>query len=148
MLNEVFRSTVPVNESTAAMWPVDAPVPYPEADPTRPLICPFPPETWPGDPDEAPEPPTSWVWEGYLASGNVTLLTSQWKLGKTTLLSVLLARLKTGGELAGLPVTAGKALVVSEESRSLWRRRQSRLDFGKSVCLLSQPFLVKPSMGP
>jgi hypothetical protein len=29
--------------------------------------------------------------------GKVTLLTSQWKAGKTTLLSVLLARLKQGG---------------------------------------------------
>jgi hypothetical protein len=29
----------------------------------------------------------TWVWDGYLAHGSVTLLTSQWKLGKTTLLS-------------------------------------------------------------
>src|SRR5262245_33402532 len=39
----------------------------------------------------------SWLWHGYLARGGVTLLTSQWKAGKTTLLSVLLARLETGG---------------------------------------------------
>src|SRR5262245_61260195 len=45
-----------------------------------------------------------WLWEGFLALGYVTLLTSQWKSGKTTLMSILLARLRTGGELAGLRV--------------------------------------------
>jgi hypothetical protein len=33
-----------------------------------------------------------WLWHGYLLPGSVTLLTSVWKAGKTTLLSVLLAR--------------------------------------------------------
>src|SRR5262245_53829230 len=63
---------------------------------------------------------TQWLWQGYLAAGGVTLLTSQWKAGKTTLASVLLARMKSGGLLAGLPVTAGKALVVSEEGPDHW----------------------------
>src|SRR5205807_153532 len=45
-----------------------------------------------------------WLWRGYLAAGAVTLLTSQWKTGKTTLTAVLLARLKAGGQLAGLPL--------------------------------------------
>ena len=48
--------------------------------------------------------PTRWLWHGYLAAGAVTLLTSRWKAGKTTLLSVLLARMGAGGELAGLSV--------------------------------------------
>src|SRR5689334_10604184 len=30
-------------------------------------------------------PPMNWLWTGYLAPGQVTLLTSQWKSGKTTL---------------------------------------------------------------
>ncbi len=29
--------------------------------------------------------PVSWLWHGYLASASVTLLTSQWKSGKTTI---------------------------------------------------------------
>jgi hypothetical protein len=33
-----------------------------------------------------------WLWQGYLAPATVTLLTGRWKAGKTTLLSVLLAR--------------------------------------------------------
>jgi hypothetical protein len=43
----------------------------------------------------------AWLWLGFVARGGVTLLTSQWKAGKTTLLSLLLARLKPGGSLAG-----------------------------------------------
>jgi hypothetical protein len=59
---------------------------------------------------------TSWLWHGYLAAGAVTLLTSQWKAGKTTLASILLSRMKNGGELAGLPVAPGRAMVLSEEA--------------------------------
>ncbi|HKI30839.1 MAG TPA: hypothetical protein VKA46_03025 [Gemmataceae bacterium] len=40
---------------------------------------------------------TSWLWDGYLAHGNVTLLTSQWKSGKNTPLSIPLVRRETGG---------------------------------------------------
>jgi hypothetical protein len=47
-----------------------------------------------------------WLWHGYLAPAKVTLLSSQWKSGKITLVSVLLARLANGGQLAGLPVAA------------------------------------------
>jgi hypothetical protein len=86
----------------------------------------------------------SWLWQGFLAPGNVTLLTSQWKSGKTTLLSVLLARLKTGGLLAGLPLTAGKAAVVSEESPAHWVGRGDKLDFGNHVCWFCRPFPGKP----
>ena len=42
-------------------------------------------------------PAQRWLWHGYLARGAVTLLTSQWKTGKTTLLSVLLNKLGDGG---------------------------------------------------
>ena len=42
-----------------------------------------------------------WLWQGYLAPAMTTLLTSQWKSGKTTLVSVLLARLERGGQLLG-----------------------------------------------
>src|SRR6516225_6963514 len=76
---------------------------------------------------------TSWLWHGYLADGMVTLLVSRWKSGKTTLASVLLANLKTGGELAGLPLAAGKAVVVSEESPDHWYRRSCSLSFGDHV---------------
>jgi AAA domain-containing protein len=46
------------------------------------------------DLDRQPYTPPTWLWPGYLGAGRVTLLTSQWKSGKTTLVSLLLARLQ------------------------------------------------------
>jgi hypothetical protein len=85
-----------------------------------------------------------WLLHGYLAPGNVTLLTSQWKAGKTTLLALLLDRMKAGGELAGLPVKPGKALVVTEEPAEKWLERSRRFDFAGNVCWLCRPFAGKP----
>ena len=86
----------------------------------------------------------SWLWHGYLAPGQVAMLISQWKCGKTTLLSVLLARFKTGGVLAGLPVAATKAIVVSEESRPQWQPRQRKFDLSQ-VYFICRPFAGKPT---
>src|SRR5262245_54276890 len=87
---------------------------------------------------------TDWLWQGYLAAGNLTLLTSQWKVGKTTLLAMLLDRMKAGGELAGLPVKAGRAVVLSEESAGLWLERGRRFELREHVFWLCQPFVVRP----
>src|SRR5262245_41402410 len=86
-----------------------------------------------------------WLWRGYLAPGQLTLLTSLWKSGKTTLLAILLSRLKEGGELLGLPVRPARALVLSEEGTALWQRRRQRLVFGEHTDLISRPFAGKPS---
>src|SRR3954468_1953129 len=86
----------------------------------------------------------TWLWHGYLAPGNITLLTSQWKSGKTTLVAVLLDRLKHGGALAGLPLTAGKAVIVSEEGPTHWYRCSLKLDFADHVCWFCRPFRGKP----
>ena len=90
--------------------------------------------------------PISWLWQGYLARGAVTLMTSQWKAGKTTLASVLLARLKTGGQIAGLDLAAAKAIVVTEESPDLWQNRQRHLDFADEVGWYCRPFNGKPTL--
>jgi hypothetical protein len=87
----------------------------------------------------------AWLWHGYLAGGSVTLLTSQWKSGKTTLVTVLLDRMKTGGTLAGLPVAPGRVVVVTEESAGQWSHRLRRFDFGDHVCWLCRPFRGKPT---
>jgi hypothetical protein len=89
---------------------------------------------------------TQWLWHGYLAEGNVTLLTSQWKSGKTTLLSVLLSKLKAGGTLGGLAVRAGTAAVVSEEHAGIWLRRSQSLDFGRHVRWFCRPFRGQPTV--
>ena len=80
-----------------------------------------------------------WVWDGFLAPKNITLLTSQWKSGKTTLLSVLLARRAAGGTLAGRPVKPGRSAVVCEEYEEHWEQRRRTLDFGNDVAFFCQP---------
>ena len=103
----------------------------------------LPPVLWAGDLQTA-LPPMAWLWQGYLAPGSITLLTSQWKSGKTTLLAVLLARMKTGGSLGGLAVAPGKALVICEEGRQHWELRRQKLDFGGHVAWLCRPFRGRP----
>ena len=98
------------------------------------------------DLDRHPLPPPPWLWLGYLGPGKVTLLTSQWKSGKTTLVSLLLARMQQGGQLAGLPVTAGQAFIISEESEADWRPRFQHLGIRDHVDLLCRPFTAQPTM--
>lgn len=94
-------------------------------------------------PDESAE---AWLWHGYLGRGMITAFTSQGKSGKTTLASVLLARLAQGGQLAGLPLAAGRAVVITEESRKVWDQRCRRLAIGPAVRFLIRPFRgIRPS---
>jgi hypothetical protein len=41
---------------------------------------------------------TDWLWHGLIARGNVTLFTSQWKAGKSTLLTGLMHKPRSGTE--------------------------------------------------
>jgi RecA-family ATPase len=86
-----------------------------------------------------------WLWDGYLAAGNVTLLTSPWKAGKTTLTAALLSRMAAGGAMAGSAVRPGKALVLSEEAPALWNARRERFPFGPHICWVCRPFAGKPT---
>src|SRR5260370_6423941 len=96
---------------------------------------------------EASGPPeTQWLWHGYLAARCATLVTGLWRSGKTTLLSVLLSRLGAGGMLAGRSVAPGKAVVLSEEDESIWRRRGQTLNLRPHVKWYCKPFLGKPSL--
>jgi hypothetical protein len=88
---------------------------------------------------------TDWLWHGFLARGSVTVLTSQWKTGKTTLLSVLMSKLHSGGELAGRNVKAAAPAIVSEETPVLWRLRADRLEFGPRALFFCRPFKNKPT---
>jgi hypothetical protein len=86
----------------------------------------------------------SWLWRGYLMAGCVTLLTSQWKSGKTTLVAALLARMGTGGTFAGLDLRPGRAAVVSEESPAQWEHRNRKLHFGGHLHWFCRPFRGRP----
>lgn len=88
---------------------------------------------------------TRWLWHRYLAGGMVTLLTSRWKAGKTTLISVLFRKMAAGGELAGAAVAAGRAVIVSEEPPAVWMDRHQRLGFADNVRWICRPFRGRPS---
>jgi hypothetical protein len=100
---------------------------------------------WAADLEAVAAREMSWLWHGYLAPGTVTVWTSRWKAGKTTLLAVLLARRVTGGPLAGRPVAVGRSAVVSEESPKDWNLRRRRLGFGNHTWFQCRPFPGKPS---
>jgi hypothetical protein len=119
----------------ASMSPTPEPVPLP---------TPAFQGLWLRDLEAAAHSQTPWLWDGYLAPGNVTLLTSQWKSGKTTLVAVLLSRLKTGGLLLGRSLRPGKAAIVSEESPLHWHHRSQKLAFGGHLCWFCRPFRGKP----
>jgi len=89
--------------------------------------------------------PISWLWEGMLAAGNITLLTSVWKAGKSSLLSLLLAGRHQGSVLLGRIIEPGASAVVSEEPAELWRRRARNLAFGPNLSLFCRPFNRTPS---
>src|SRR5262245_66600965 len=95
---------------------------------------------WWGDDFSRPPREPDWLWHGYLAPRRVTVLTSQWKVGKTTLISLLLARLGQGGTLGGLAVRPGKVAVITDEDREQWQMRGSPLRFGPNLGLLHRPF--------
>jgi hypothetical protein len=88
----------------------------------------------------ATQPGLSWLWHGYLAPGKVTALISPPKAGKTTLMSHLLARFAQGGQLAGLVVAPGRAIVVSEEAACDWDVRCRQLALGQNVQFVCRPF--------
>ncbi len=96
--------------------------------------------------DLGPATPPHWIWPGYLARGHITLVNGLWKAGKTTLLGHLLRDLAAGGGLVEAPV-AGKVLVVSEETPTLWCRRRDDLRLGPALHIVFRPFLSRPRAG-
>ena len=86
-----------------------------------------------------------WLWHGFIARRNITLLTSQWKAGKTTLLTGLLQSFAAGGKFLERAVAPTHALVVSEESQNTWADRLRRMPVGKHCRLLARPFPRRPS---
>jgi len=91
------------------------------------------------------EPTTDWLWHGYIARGNLTLFTSQWKAGKTTLITGLLQHLAAGGAFLDRAVAPVKVLMVSEESRATWADRVRRMPVGPHCRLMPRPYSHRPT---
>ncbi|CAN5212360.1 hypothetical protein BH11PLA2_BH11PLA2_02260 [soil metagenome] len=85
-----------------------------------------------------------WLWGDYLATGMVTLLIGHGKDGKTTLLSLLLERLQSHRPLAGMPVTARSAFVISEEPAEIWHHRAVTLGLREHVQWICRSFFMRP----
>jgi hypothetical protein len=86
-----------------------------------------------------------WLWHGYLARRNLTLLTSVWKSGKTTLLAGLFRALETGHAFLGRRCTPASSVVVSEEATQHWAERTRAIPLGPRVRLVSRPFIGRPT---
>jgi hypothetical protein len=106
----------------------------------------LPKEFWDQEVMTTHNQPTDWLWHGFIARGNTTLLTGTPKAGKTTLLSLLLARRKEGGSVGGMPIKPGKTIIITEEYLQRWAERGRELDFGGQVCFLERPFLTIPTV--
>jgi DNA-binding transcriptional ArsR family regulator len=98
-----------------------------------------------GELDTGTTTATEWLWDGFLAKGHVTDFYGFWKSGKSTLVTALLQRMEHGGELAGREVRPGKALVISEESRTKWIERREALGLADHVHIISRPFPKRPN---
>jgi hypothetical protein len=97
-----------------------------------------------GEVPASPETPiVSWLWDGYLAPGKITLLTSQRRTGKTTLVTGLLRCLGHGEPFLGRALSAGQALIVSEGSRAQWAERVRCRPVGGRTLLIANPFVVR-----
>ena len=90
-------------------------------------------------------PCAEWLWNGYLMPGDITLLTSFWKTGKTTLLAGLLQCLGPGAPFLGRGTRPARVWVVSEESSDQWRERVRLLPGGPHVQLVGRPFHGRPT---
>ena len=72
--------------------------------------------------DLGAEAPTQsqWLWDGYLAAVSITLLTSRWKSGKTTLISLLVARMGAGVQALDAHRKEGGLIVAPSCEATQW----------------------------
>src|SRR4051812_9664167 len=105
-------------------------------------LRPIPLDRLPCDPSPAT---AAGLWDGYLSPGDITLFTSRWKTGKTTLLAGLLRALGPGEPFLDRPTRPARVWVVSEESAGLWAERVRGRPVGPHVQLLARPFRGRPS---
>jgi hypothetical protein len=96
-------------------------------------------------PSEAPPDAAAGLWDGFLFPGDITLLTSRWKTGKTTLLAGLLRALGPGKPFLGRPTRPARVWVVSEEATAVWAGRVRGRPVGPHVHLLARPFRGRPA---
>ena len=86
-----------------------------------------------------------WLWHGLLRSGEITLLTSFWKTGKSTLVAGLARALADGSEFLGRAVRKGTVSVLSEEGPGQWRERVAQRPIGGHATLAYRCTVGRPT---
>jgi hypothetical protein len=89
-----------------------------------------------------------WLWENVIARGHGTILTAQYKSGKSTFIRCLMKAMYDEEEFLGYPTKRCNILVVSEESLTEWKIKSS--DFGLDnddvpIWICKPPFFGKAS---
>jgi hypothetical protein len=74
-----------------------------------------------------PDEKVDWLWQGYLAAGNMTVLAAAPKAGKSTLLFDLLQCTRAREPFLGLETRPAKVLLFTEEAVPLLAHRRSQL---------------------
>lgn len=92
------------------------------------------------------DPNADWFWHGYVSRHAVTLFSSLWKAGKTTMLAHLLRAFGEGGVFCGRTVRPARVLYVTEEPESMWARRRDRIGIRDHAHFQVRPFKTRPTM--
>lgn len=77
---------------------------------------------------DLPDVHVEWIWHGYLARRNLTLLSAEPKMGKSTLLFDFLKKMNAGQPCLGLSTTSVPTALLTEESLPLLKMRRDSLD--------------------
>jgi hypothetical protein len=80
-----------------------------------------------------------WLWTGFIAPALVTILHSEPKVGKTTLLTDLYRAFGTGQDFCGLAVEKCKVFVITEEGTDNWVDRRDEKDLKDHIHVCTQP---------
>lgn len=92
------------------------------------------------------DPKVNWLAEGIWAPGHGTLFNSLYKAGKTTFGSLLYFSLQTGRPFLGRKTNVSNTIIVSEESKQLWRIRRDKVGLNDNHRVISKPFMAKPTL--
>lgn len=76
---------------------------------------------------DLPDLHVDWIWRGYLAKRNLTLLSSEPKTGKSTLLFDFLKQMNAGEPFLELSTTPVQTALLTEESLPLLKMRRDSL---------------------
>lgn len=76
-----------------------------------------------------------WIWQNFIARGNISLISGLPKSGKTTLNANVISKMKDGGYLAG-EIHPTRVLYVTEDAKRIWKARVTDLGINGNLELV------------